>query len=66
MVGMVTVSNSSRIKYLRTLPGRHLGQPDLRYIKYRVSFPGVNGLGSYIDHPSTSSAKVKERVELYV
>jgi len=30
------------------------------------SFPGVKQLGRGIDHPPLSSAKVKERVELYL
>jgi len=31
-----------------------------------VSFPGLKRPGSGIDHPPPSSAKVKERVELYL
>ena len=30
------------------------------------SFPGVKRPGRVVDHPSPSSAKVKERVELYL
>jgi len=30
------------------------------------SFPGVKRLGHGIDHPPPTSAKVKERVELYL
>ena len=31
-----------------------------------VSFPGVKRLGRVVDHPTPSSAEVKERVELYL
>jgi hypothetical protein len=34
--------------------------------KYRVSFPGVKRPGSGVNHPPTSSAEVKEIVELYL
>jgi len=30
------------------------------------SFPGVKRLGHGVDHPPSSSAEVKERVELYL
>jgi hypothetical protein len=30
------------------------------------SFPGVNWLGRGVDHPPSSSAEAKERVELYL
>jgi len=30
------------------------------------SFPGVKRLGRGVDHPHLTSAKVKERVELYI
>ena len=30
------------------------------------SFLGVKGLGRGIDHPSSSSAEVKERIQLYL
>jgi hypothetical protein len=30
------------------------------------SFPGVKRLGRGVDHPPSSSAEVKERVELYI
>jgi hypothetical protein len=33
---------------------------------YRVSFPGVKRPGRGVDHPPLSSARVKERVELYL
>jgi hypothetical protein len=36
------------------------------YNGYRVSFPGVKRPGCGVDHPPSSSAGVKERVELYL
>jgi hypothetical protein len=36
------------------------------YNGYRVSFPGVKRPGRGVDHPPSSSARVKERVELYL
>jgi hypothetical protein len=41
-----------------------LGSPSLLYNGYRISFPGVKWPGRGVDHPSPSSAKFKERVEL--
>jgi hypothetical protein len=46
--------------------GRPWGAPSLLYNGYRVSFPEVNRTGRGLDHPPPSSAKVKERVELYL
>jgi hypothetical protein len=40
-------------------------QPPI-YNGYRVSFPGVKRPGREVDHPPSSSARVKERVELYL
>jgi hypothetical protein len=34
--------------------------------QYRLSFPGVKRPGHGGNHPATSSAEVKERVELYL
>ena len=47
---------------------RHAAPPSLRYVYngYRVPFPGAKRPGLCVDHPPPSSAKVKERVELYV
>jgi hypothetical protein len=42
------------------------GPPSLLYNGYRVSFPGVKRPGHGVDHPTPSSARVKERVELYL
>jgi len=47
---------------VQTVPGAH----GLLYNGYLVSFPGVKWLGRGVDHPPPSSAKVKERVELYL
>jgi hypothetical protein len=41
-----------------------LTQPLVQW--YRVSFPGVKRPGRGVDHPQTSSAEVKESVELYL
>jgi hypothetical protein len=40
--------------------------PSLLYNGYRVSFPGVKRPGRGVVHPPSSSAGVKERVELYL
>jgi hypothetical protein len=50
----------------RTRPDRPWGLPSLLYNGYRVSFPGVKRPGREVDHPPSSSAEVKERVELYL
>jgi hypothetical protein len=50
----------------RTCPDRPWGPPSLLYNGYRVSFPGVKRPGRGVDHPPSSSAEVKERVELYL
>jgi hypothetical protein len=42
------------------------GPPSLLYNGYQVSFPRVKQPRHGIDHPSPSSAKFKERVELYL
>jgi hypothetical protein len=42
------------------------GPPSLLRKGYRVSFPGVKRPGRGGDHPPSSSARVKERVELYL
>jgi hypothetical protein len=47
-------------------PDRPWGPPSLLYNLYRVSFPGVKRPGRGVDHPPPSSARVKERVELYL
>ena len=42
-----------------------MGPPRLAYNGYRDPFPGAEPPGSGINQPSLTSAKVKERVELY-
>ena len=49
----------------RTHPGGPWGPPSLLYNGYLVSFLVVKQLGLGVDHPPSSSTKVKERVELY-
>jgi hypothetical protein len=49
----------------RTCPDRPLGPPSLLHNGYRV-FPTVKGSGCGVDHSPPSSAKVKERVGLYL
>ena len=43
-----------------------LGPPSNQYDGYRVSFPGVKLSRRDVNHPPSSSAEVKERVELYL
>ena len=50
----------------RTRPDRPWGPPSLLYNGYRVFFSGVKRPGRGVNHPSPSSADVKERVELYL
>jgi hypothetical protein len=50
----------------RTRPDRPCGLPSLLYNGYRVSFLEVKRPGCGVDHPPSSSARVKERVELYL
>jgi hypothetical protein len=54
-------SNPGGDEIFRTRPYRPWVTPSLLYNGYRVSFPGRG-----VDHPSPSSAEVKERVELYL
>jgi len=49
-----------------THPNQLWGSPNLLDDGYRVSFPGVKRVGCGINHPPPSSAKIKERVELYL
>ena len=50
----------------RTAPERPCGPVSLIYNKYLVPFPGVKRPGHRVDQPLTTSAEVKERVELYL
>jgi hypothetical protein len=59
-------SNPGGGEIFRTRPDRPWGPPSLLYNGYRVSFPGVKLPGRGVDHPPSSSARVKERVELYL
>jgi len=59
-------SNPGGGEIFRTRPDRPWGPPSLLYNGYRLCFPGVQRPGHGIDHPSPSSADVKERVELYL
>jgi hypothetical protein len=47
-------------------PDRPWSPPSLLYSGYQVSFLGVKRPGSGVYHPPSSSAEVKERVELYL
>jgi hypothetical protein len=49
-----------------THPDRLSGPPSLLDNGHWVSFPGVQWPGRGVNHPPTSSAKVKERVQLYL
>ena len=53
-------------KIFRTRPDRPCGPPSFLYSGYQVSFLGVKRQGRGVNHPSPSSAQVKERVELYL
>jgi hypothetical protein len=59
-------SNPGGGEIFRSRPDRPRGPPSLLYNGYRVSFPGVKRPGREAHHPPSSSAKVKERVELYL
>ena len=50
----------------RTRPDRFWGPLSLLYNRYQVSFPAVKRPGRGGDHPSTPSAEIKERIELYL
>jgi hypothetical protein len=50
----------------RTRPDRPWGLPSRLYNGYRVSLPGVKRPGRGANHPPSSSAEVKERIELYL
>jgi hypothetical protein len=47
-------------------PDRPWDPPSPLYNGYRVSFQEVKRLGRGVDHPPSSSARVKEGVELYL
>jgi hypothetical protein len=58
-------SNSGGGKIFRTCPDRPWGPPSLLCNGYRV-FPGDKAAGAWRSPTLASSAKVKERVELYL
>ena len=53
-------------RIFRTLPNRPWGPLSLLYGGNRVLFPGIKRPGRGFNYPSSSSAEVKERVELYI
>ena len=59
------IESQWRARFFRTCLDRPWDPPSLLYSRYRV-FPGVKGPGRGVDHPPTSSAEVKGRVELYL
>jgi hypothetical protein len=59
-------SNPGEGEIFRTLPDLPWGPPSLLCNRYRVSFPRVKRPGRGANHPPSSSAEVKERVELYL
>jgi len=65
MAWTVRGSNIGGGEILRTRPDRPWGSPSLLYNAYRV-IPGVKRPGRDVYHPSTTSAEVKEGVELYL
>jgi hypothetical protein len=60
------VSNCGGGEIFGTSPERPWGPPDFLYEEYLVSFQGLKQPGRGVDHPSPSSAEVRERVELYL
>jgi hypothetical protein len=58
--------NSTASKIFHTHPDQPWGPPNLVLNGYWFSFLGVKQLRHGIDHPSSHSTKVKERVELYL
>jgi hypothetical protein len=54
------------MRIFRTRPDRPWGPHSLLYSGYWVSFLEVKRPGRGANHPPTSSAEVKERVELYL
>jgi hypothetical protein len=54
-------SNPSEDEIFHTRPDRPWGPSSLLYTVCKVSFPGVKRPGRGVDHPTTSSAEVKEK-----
>jgi hypothetical protein len=59
-------SNPVGGKFFGTRPDQPWGPLNLLYNGYRLSFPGVKRPGRGVNHPPSSSAEVKGRVELYL
>ena len=59
-------SNPGGGQIFRTRSDRPWRPPSLLYNAYRVSFPRVKRPGRGVNHPPTSIAGVKERVEPYL
>ena len=59
-------SNPGRGEIFRTRPNRPWGSHTLLYNLYRISFPGGKAAGRGVNLPPSSSAEVKERVQLYL
>ena len=58
-------SNPDGGEIFRTRPDRHWGPPSLLYNGRRLSFAGLKRPGRGVDHPPSSSAVIKEGIELY-
>jgi len=63
---MVRGSNSGGDEIFFVRSNRPWDPRSLLYNGYRPSFPGIKQPGRGVDHPPSSSAVVKERVELYL
>ena len=59
-------SNPSEDEIFSTQPHRPLGPPIFLYSGYRVSFLGVKRTERVVNHSPSSSAEVKQRVELHL
>ena len=60
----VRLSNPSGDEIIRIRPHRPWGPPRLLYNAYWASFPRVKWPGRGVNHPPSTSAEVKERVDL--
>jgi len=59
-------SNVGGGETFRTCADRLWGPPSFLYNWYRLSFPGVKRSGRGVNHPSPSSAKMNERLQLHL
>jgi len=64
--GLKDLGIESRGEIFLTRPDRPWGPASLLFNGYRVSFLGVKRPGRNVDHPYSSSAEVKEKVQLYL